>query len=205
MRNVLKRLTILVIVLAMCIPALAVVGFAAEQPEVKIPVTITLEGTLPSPAEQFTVVLTPDDEAYPMPEGTVDGAYSLKITGAAKKEFPAIVFTRVGVYTYQVKQLAGTNKDCTYDTAVYSVKVFVTNAEEGGLEANMVVYSSSESDKTEILFHNKYKVVPPPTDPTLPQTGQINWPIPVLIAAGVLLIGSGVVVISNYRKDEYEN
>ena len=202
MRNVLKRLTILVIVLAMCIPAVAMMAFAA-QPEVKIPVSITLEGTLPATAENFTVVLAPDDVSYPMPAGSVDNAYTLKIAGAAKAEFPAIVFDHVGVYTYTVKQLAGTNKDCTYDSTVYNIKIFVTNAEEGGLEATMVVYSASDNEKTEILFHNKYKVVPP--TPSIPQTGQITWPIPVLAAAGIALIAGGVVVISKYRKDGYEN
>lgn len=35
---------------------------------------------------------------------------------------------------------------------------------------------------------------PAPTDPTLPQTGQLNWPIPVLAALGLLCLAAGVLL-----------
>lgn len=33
-----------------------------------------------------------------------------------------------------------------------------------------------------------------PGDPTLPQTGQLNWPIPVLVAAGAVCLIAGVIL-----------
>lgn len=40
-----------------------------------------------------------------------------------------------------------------------------------------------------------------PGDPTLPQTGQLNWPIPVLVAAGASCLIAGVI-LGRKGKDE---
>ena len=79
----------------------------AEQPTVTVGVTVTLEGTLPDPAEVFTIQLKALDPANPMPEGSVDGVAETTITGAGKGALPEITFTRVGVYEYTVSQLPG--------------------------------------------------------------------------------------------------
>ena len=39
--------------------------------------------------------------------------------------------------------------------------------------------------------------------PTLIQTGQLNWPVPVMIGAGALLMAAGVVLLSGKRKDDH--
>lgn len=47
---------------------------------------------------------------------------------------------------------------------------------------------------------------PPPTkpdDPKLPQTGQLNWPIPVLLTSGALLLCLGCLLRFGRRKDDY--
>ena len=46
----------------------------------------------------------------------------------------------------------------------------------------------------------------PPTepDPSLPQTGQLNWPIPILATAGLVLFATGWVLYSMQKKDSYE-
>lgn len=41
----------------------------------------------------------------------------------------------------------------------------------------------------------------PPPDPNLPQTGQLNWPVPVLAVAGAGLLMLGFVLISSGKKD----
>lgn len=42
---------------------------------------------------------------------------------------------------------------------------------------------------------------PKPTEPTLPQTGQLNWPIPVLVVAGMCLFALGWILRFDRRKD----
>lgn len=46
---------------------------------------------------------------------------------------------------------------------------------------------------------------PPTTQPNLPQTGQTNWPVPVLAAAGLLLITGGVLLCTSGKKKSHEN
>ena len=38
-------------------------------------------------------------------------------------------------------------------------------------------------------------------DPTLPQTGQLNWPVPVLAVGGVMLFALGWVICFKKRKE----
>jgi len=46
-------------------------------------------------------------------------------------------------------------------------------------------------------------VTPTPTPkPTLPQTGQLWWPIPILLTAGLVLVLFGVML---RRGDDYED
>ena len=45
---------------------------------------------------------------------------------------------------------------------------------------------------------------PPPPPPDLPQTGQLNWPIPVMAIAGALLVILGIVLCAIRKRDPYE-
>lgn len=156
----------------MCSMTMVLPAYAAELPGVSVPVTISLSGTLPSPAEDFTVVLRADDADYPMPEGTVNGAYTMTIAGEGTENFPTIIYSRVGVYTYTVYQVAGSNKECTYDDAVYNLIVTVSNKTDySGLEAAAVLYPDGEGDKLPSAeFKNEYEVVEPATPSEPPQT-----------------------------------
>ena len=51
-----------------------------------------------------------------------------------------------------------------------------------------------ERDGNTFIITNTYDVPTTPVEPTLPQTGQLWWPVPVLIAAGLLFIVLGLVV-----------
>jgi len=49
---------------------------------------------------------------------------------------------------------------------------------------------------------------PPPTKPDdskLPQTGQLNWPIPMLLAAGLAFLTVGWVLIFGKKREQHEN
>lgn len=168
-------------------------AFAAEQPGVSVPVTVSLSGTLPKPAEDFTVKLKADNADFPMPEeGAENGIYTMTITGEGTKNIPTITYSRVGVYTYTIYQEAGTNKKCTYDDTEYTLTVYITNAEDGsGLEATAVLYPDSEGDKLPgAEFENKYEVVKPiPSD--IPKTGDESNP---LLYTALVVISLGVIV-----------
>ena len=174
----------------MCSMTMVLSAYAAELPGVSVPVTISLSGTLPRPAEDYTVVLKADDAAYPMPEGTVDGTYTMTITGEDTKNFPSVTYDRVGVYTYTVYQVAGTNKKCTYDDTVYALKVTITNkADYSGLEATAVLYPDTDGEKlTGAEFANKYKVDPPSDTP---KTGDESSP---MLYAVLIVVSMGVIV-----------
>ena len=184
------------VVAVMSVMSMTVSAFAAENPSVSIPVT--LSGTLPEKAEDFKIKLSADDASYPMPEGSEDGSCTMTITGAATKNLPTITYDRVGVYTYTIAQVAGSNKKCTYDDTVYTLTVYITNAEDGsGLESTAVLYPDSEGDKQPAAaFKNVYETVKPtptptPTPkPTAPKTGDESTPVlyAVLIAASLCVI-----------------
>ena len=186
------------VVAVMSVMSMTVSAFAAENPSVSIPVTVSLSGTLPEKAEDFKIKLSADDASYPMPEGSEDGSCTMTITGAATKNLPTITYDRVGVYTYTIAQVAGSNKKCTYDDTVYTLTVYITNAEDGsGLESTAVLYPDSEGDKQPAAaFKNVYETVKPtptptPTPkPTAPKTGDESTPVlyAVLIAASLCVI-----------------
>lgn len=159
--------TVLAAMLVMCMTPSAL---AAENSGVSIPVTISLSGTLPRPAEDYTIRLRADNASYPMPEGADGDVYTMTITGVDTKNFPAIIYNRVGIYTYTIHQVAGSNRRCTYDDSVYTLIVYITNAEDGsGLEATAVLYLESDGDKLPgVEFDNKYETVRPPIDPPKP-------------------------------------
>ena len=185
----------------------AVPAFAADGPEVAIPVKVSLSGTLPSPAENYTIELKADNDAYPMPEE--DDTYTMTITGADTKNLPSISYDKVGVYKYTIRQIAGNNKDCTYDESVYSLTVYVTFAEDGStLEATAVLYKGSQSDKLSAAeFKNVYKTVTP-TPTTTPaksaDTGDNSSPVlyAVLIAVCVGLIVTQALINKNKKTEK---
>ena len=201
----------------MCSMTMVLPAYAAELPGVSVPVTISLSGTLPSPAEDFTVVLKADDADYPMPEGTVNGAYTMTIAGEGAENFPNIVYDRVGVYTYTIYQVDGTNEKCTYDDTVYALIVTVSNKEDySGLEATAVLYPDSEGDKLYgAEFDNAYEVEEPPFDiedeeeeeveppSEMPKTGDTSTPLLyVVLAAASMVVMVGLLLNRKSKKAE---
>lgn len=187
-----KRLTVFLALFmtVMCSITMALPAYAAELAGVTVPVKITLSGTLPSTEENFKVVLKADEKDYPMPKGAVNGTCYMTITGADTEYFPTITYDRVGVYTYTIYQVAGTNKKCKYDDTVYSLTVTVSNkADYSGLEVTAVLNSDSGENKLILAeFKNKYKVVPPSYGP---KTGDESTPwlyvLLIVVCMGVIV------------------
>lgn len=161
--------------MVICTMLNAQTAFAAGEAGISIPVKISLSGTLPSRAEDFTVKLSAGHESYPMPDGAENGVYSMVITGGGSGNFPMITYDRPGIYTYTVYQEPGTNAKCTYDRTIYNLTVYIVNAEDGsGLEAAAVLHPSTGGDKLAgVEFRNQYETEgtsPPEDTPGTPST-----------------------------------
>lgn len=68
------------------------------------------------------------------------------------------------------------------------------------------VYEVNAEGKFQLHQEPKPTTPPKPSEPTLPQTGQLNWPIPVLVTLGLGLfsIGWALRFGSGRKKDSYE-
>lgn len=194
--------------LVLCTAALALPALAeADGLSVRLDAGITLEGTLPDPAEIYTIRLTADDSASPMPGGQTGGSYDLEITGAGTASFPAIAYDRLGIYTYTLAQVPGTNPDCTYDARTYSLTVSVVNAESGGLAVEVALREDGKVEKTAMAaFHNAYKVIVPTPAPTtepgaITPTGVSDHWMYYLSGSAALLVAAAFLVRSLCRRD----
>lgn len=113
-----------------------------------IPVEIRVMGD--QREETFTVELTPETADCPMP-----AASRLKLTGGSSGSF-RIPCDREGVFSYTLRQLAGTDPACTYDARVYDLTVFATRTEQGDLDISAVVDGPDGSKLDRVVFRNVY-------------------------------------------------
>ena len=127
------------VLLFWCALLFALPAMAAEKTcAVSIPVSVKMTGngsdsqTQKNPA--FTVVMEAADGRtdLPMPEQN-----QIQIGATGSGTFDSILYTTPGDYEYHIRQLSGTDQNITYDATEYDVTVRVTNAENGGLEAEM--------------------------------------------------------------------
>ena len=93
----------------------------------------------------------------PMPAGSQNGTVTVTNKGSGFT-FGRMVYTMPGVYTYHVKELAGTDKTIGYSTQEYDVTVTVTDR-DGMLSA------TADSQTNDIRFDNTY--TPTPVDVTV--------------------------------------
>lgn len=198
---------------ALCAVLLATAAFAQGGVAVTLPVSIRTAGADPEPNAAYTFCLQAVDNA-PMPDGAQNGQYSVTVQGAGDYTFPQITYTAPGIYYYQISHAAGADTRCTYDATVYNVTVAITNKQDGtGLESAVTAHTGPSADKRDaMLFTNVYAPRPttPPTatptpEPTpvtrvLIQTGQLNWPIPVLGGLAVVLVVVGVALTRKKAK-----
>lgn len=88
----------------------------------------------------------------PMPAGSQDGTQTVSNKGSGFT-FGQMVYTMSGVYTYHVKELAGTDKTIGYSTQEYDVTVTVTD-QDGMLAA------TADRQTNDIRFDNTYTPTP---------------------------------------------
>ena len=152
-----KLLLILIVMIVSFMILTPSLVMAADNPTLKIGATTTLSGKLPESPEDFIIKLSADEPGNPMPEGSIDGSITIKISGADTESFPEIVFDRVGIYHYSIDEIPGLNPDITYDSHHYKMTVSITSTETGELEMSTAIYEEGDSEKlTAILFNNSY-------------------------------------------------
>lgn len=93
-----------------------------------------------------------DVNDMPMPAGSQDGTQTVSNKGSGFT-FGQMVYTMPGVYTYHVKERAGTDKTIGYSTQEYDVTVTVTD-QDGMLAA------TADRQTNDIRFDNTYTPTP---------------------------------------------
>ena len=149
--------------------------------------TVVTGGNAPA-GETFQITLEAMEVGNPMPEKTIA---EVKDTG--KISFGPIRYTVPGDYRYRIFQKAGNTKNFIYDKTVYTVTVRVTNAEDGGLNAEIWAIKDVGQDKTDsIKFNNGYKTSENPGTSVV-KTGDTTditlWAGAAASAALILLCG----------------
>ena len=168
MKKLLRNLVVLCVCLLLaCAPA-----FAAYDTNATIPVTVRQTGPITRQTYRFVLAPAEGEEGNPMPaEGVENGKAVLEITTdryETKDNFE-IRYTRPGVYTYTLRQEAGTDYRMTYDRTEYTVVVYVVNDGEGGLKATTVAYrKGSEKKCDDIVFVNDREPDPTATPSPTP-------------------------------------
>lgn len=159
----LAGLLVFLLIFSMALPV-----FAAEAPEIRVPVRIETSGRVPAGVE-YAIVLEADNPNYPMPEGSEDGVFVFRTKETGQHFLPPIQFTKVGVYTYTIKQNPGSNPACTYDDRVYELVVYVTHGDDDDLQITVLLYlAGSEEKLDEAVFKNRCPdpgTEPPVTEP----------------------------------------
>ena len=101
--------------------------------------------------DRFTFTITPDDETFPVPPKT-----EVAVSDDKEVSFGEITFVAEGIYTYTIREKAGSIKGITYDNADHKAVVTVKdNGKDNTLVAE-VKYEDSESE-TSAVITNTYK------------------------------------------------
>lgn len=191
--------------LVLCFCSLGASAYAYAPSVNEIPVTVELSGTLPSKAEDFTIILQAADSSCPMPEGAKDDVYSMTITGANTRKLPAISYDKVGIYNYTISQAKGSTAKLTYDETKYTLTVQVTNKQDGSdeLAVTAIVFPEDSTKKVDgVKFTNVYPTVTPtpaPTataNPNAPKTGDESN---VALYAALALISLAALAVAVKR------
>lgn len=119
---------------------------AAEKVNAVLPVTCTARES----TEKF-VVLIEGDSVYKASPSIV------YLSDGDNKSF-TVSIDMPGNYKYKIYQKRGNSKNTDYDKTIYQAEVFVTEDDDGNLNADTVVFSNGSSEKSAACsFVNKAK------------------------------------------------
>jgi hypothetical protein len=143
--------------------ALVPVAYAADRDLITIDVDQSFTG---SGAENvdgiFNYRLIPETPYSPMPAGGNASGYDFTVTGSDRAQF-SIDFTRAapGTYSYEIRHASAAREGYTYDTRVYTLRVFMGNSR---LLA-VLLYTPDGSKTTAASFEHSYEQPPAPYSP----------------------------------------
>ena len=167
MKSKIRKLTVLLLVLALSLCALAPMALAVDE-EPEIPAeeptqadyscTVTIPGRVEitgekMPETSYTVTIEPVTEEAPMPEVT-----EFTTTETSEFSFGGIFYDVPDDYEYVIYQSdMPTDKHFTSDVRVYGLTVRVLNGEDGGLYAiYWLTVDNMDSKPDELVFTNTY-------------------------------------------------
>lgn len=155
--NIIRKTAVLLTVMLLCLTMSLFTASATQNKEISIPVKVITNGKLPETAETYTIRLSANNSTSPMPNGKLGGSFDLKIEGSGEATFSSISYSTVGEYNYKIEQIAGANPNCIYDSRKYLVKVTISNNENGGYDATIVLREDGKDAKPDSAeFINKY-------------------------------------------------
>lgn len=194
----LSALMAILIVAGMGIPAYA----ASDSVCVNLPVSQKFINHATSEvADTFSYILMPLEAGNPMPEQSVD-QYVFTMKGSENISLSEIAFTQTGTYRYELKQRVENKlKGYTYDERVYTVEIYVTNAERGGLTATTVVYVGDDGKADQISFENSYRKDPTPAiSDDIPKTGDNSNLTLWFLLLAISVVGLSSMVIMGKKR-----
>ena len=209
MKRTAVMLTVLLLLTACVVPALA-----AASVSVSLPVTVRVSGKVPATAEYVSIVLEAADDANPMPGNAAGGTYKLRMRAGSESAFPEIVYTRPGTYRYTVRQNRGNVAGCTCDASLFVVDVCIAPGDDGLYPVIVVQENEGTTKLGGITFRNTYRdatptPVPgepeppaPPSSGELPPTGVEDYWMLYLGGAAAFLLLAGLMVRILLRPDE---
>ena len=153
----------------------------------------------------FKFRMSPADPSYPMPnagEATYDtetGSLTIEKQGPGEYEFGWMYFgpEHVGkTFSYKVYEVEGDDANYKYDTMIYTMTIEVTQNEQEEILLDVKYFDPTGDEVGQIKFNNIYDSPPPP-----PDTGQLWWPVPVLVVLGLAMFVYGWIT----RRKSSEN
>jgi pilin isopeptide linkage protein len=120
-------------------------------------ITNTVSGDDPPEVDNFSFIITGNGSA-PMPADAVDGKVTRTISGAGMASIGDITATVPGTYTYTIAEIAGANAHYTYDDAVYTMTVVVSDNGKGCLMSTTTYKKANGVDVSGLAFDNVYTV-----------------------------------------------
>ena len=206
----------------------------SEPRALEVTQALSTEGAIPEGLDtSFDYELKRMDAAAPLPSGAQGDTYTFAMDGDASREITLsagaavpgdLMFSRVGVYTYQLRCVtdASATPGMTVDDTVWEITVAIENDDAGNDDTEnddadghlkvgwVTVKNLSSGDKLDgIAFSHAFvgEAAPqgnPPAGPTilglrLPQTGDATWGL-IQLSLGICVVGAIALVLGIARK-----